>query len=192
MVTGDRVPGMNVCLFETYMYSGPTDGAVPSVRIRRSEVTLTNRAGIFSFAAAKDRLNFLESADQYSISITEPVGDLVCGIDFYTNGSRIFQNDPSTSRKQRHYFPVAIVNDPVYPPPLPPSIGSVAGSLPATVLFRKMGNPQQLKIELIPILQKESECEGAYDTASVELCKQANNSVYAQTWRASLNEHRQP
>jgi len=194
IVTGDRVPGMNVCLLETYKYSGPTDGTGPSIDVRRGEVTQTDAAGIFSFAASKAQLDFFQSGDRYSISITEPVGDLVCGTDFQSaleGHGRVFQNEPSDSagHRQRHYFPVAIVNDPGYPPPLPPSIDSPRGSLPGSVLFRKLDNPGQLRIELIPLLQNESECQGAYDSASVDLCKQANTSGYAEKWRAALSHH---
>ncbi len=193
IVTGDPVPGMNVCLLETYTYSGPTDGAGPQIEVRRGEVTQTDAAGIFSFAASKARLDFFQSGDRYSISIMEPAGDLVCGIEMEAalrGHGRVFQNGPpdSAGRQRRHYFPGAIVNDPGNPPPLASSTGFVI-AIPAAVLFRKMGDPAHLKVELIPLLQDDSECQGAYDSTSVELCKQANNSDSAGKWRVALSHH---
>jgi hypothetical protein len=175
IVTGERVPGMNVCLLETFKSNGPTDGNGPRTDVRRSEVTQTDAAGIFSFAASKARLDFFQSEDRYSISITEPVGDLVCGIGGH---GRVFQNGRSESggHRQRQYFPVAIVDDPSNPPPLPPSLSSLRGTLPGVVFLRKMGDPAHFKVELIPSLQNGSGCQGAHDTSSVELCKQANVS----------------
>ncbi len=193
IVTGDPVPGMNVCLLESYTYSGPTDGAGPRVDVRRGEVTQTDAAGIFSFAASKARLDFFQSRDRYSISIAEPAGDLVCGIEMESalrGHGRVFQNGTSDSggQQRRHYFPAAIVNDPGNPPPLASSTG-FAIPIPAAVLFRKMGDPAHLKVELIPLLHDGNECQGAYDLPSIELCKQANSSVSAESWRVALSHH---
>lgn len=154
LVTGDRVPGMNVCLLETYSRKSFAGGS--SIEARRGEVTQTDAAGTFSFAAFKDRLDFLQSNDTYSISITEPIGDLVCGIDMgaaLRGHGRVFQNGPtpSATHRPRHYFPVAIVDDPSRLPLLPPSIGPLQGSLSTAVLFRKLGDPAHLKVELIPL-----------------------------------------
>jgi hypothetical protein len=164
IVTGERVPGMDVCLLETYMYSGPTDGG-PHTDVRRGEVTQTDSAGIFSFDAAKARLDFFQSADRYSMA------------------------SDSAGHRQRHYFPVSIVDSPVNPPPVTRSTSFLYGSLPDAVCLRTLDYPSNLRIELIPLLQNESECQGAYDTASVELCRQANTSVYAEKWRAELSRH---
>ena len=133
-------------------------------RRQAGEVRPTDAAGTFSSAASRARLDFFQSEDKYSISITEPVGDLVCGLDMESawRHGRVFQNEPADSagHRQRHYFPLAVVNDPGYPPPLPASIASLKGRMPAPVLFRKLDNPGQLRIELIPLLQNESECQG--------------------------------
>jgi hypothetical protein len=193
IVTGERVPGMDVCLLETYIYSGPTYGG-PHTDVRRGEVTQTDAAGIFSFDAAKARLDFFQSADRYSISITEPVGDLVCGLDMESalrRHGRLFQNGApdSAGHRQRHYFPVSIVDSPVNPPPVARSTSFLYGDLPDAVCLRALDNPSKLRIELIPLLQNESECQGAYDTASIELCRQANTSVFAEKWRADLRLH---
>ena len=193
IVTGERVPGMDVCLLETYENSGPTDGTGSWIDVRRGEVTQTDAAGIFSFAASRAPLDLFQSGDRFSISITEPVGDVVCGTDFQSaleGHGRVFQNGPSESLpRKRHYFPVAIMNDPRYPPPLPPSTNSLKGALPGAVLFRKLDNPKQLRVELVPLVQNESDCEGAYDRPSVELCKQVNKSATAESWRAALKYH---
>jgi len=194
IVTGERVPEMNVCLLETYRDSGPTDGAGPHIAVRRGEVTQTDVAGTFSFPASTARLDFFQSGDRYSISITEPAGDLVCGLGMESalrGHGRVFQNGPSPSggHRQRHYFPMAIVNDPSNPAALPPSIDSERRILPGAVLFRKLDNPAQLRIELIPLLRNENECQGAYDASTAELCRQANTSRYAQEWRAELSRH---
>jgi hypothetical protein len=192
IVTGERVSGMNVCLLETYRYSGPTDGTGPQIEVRRGEVTQTDAAGIFSFDAAKTRLDFFQSADRYSISITEPVGDLVCGLDMESalrRHGRVFQNEPSGSARQklRHYFPLSIVDSLVSPPPVAYSTSFVRVNIPDAVRLRTLDNPSTLKIELIPLLQNESECQGAYEKASIELCQQANKSAYAEKWRAELS-----
>ncbi|MGA9545788.1 MAG: hypothetical protein WBQ85_19600 [Candidatus Sulfotelmatobacter sp.] len=194
IVSGERVRGMNVCLLETYKNSGPTDGAGPWTDVRLGEVTQTDAAGIFSFAASKAPRDFFQSEDRYSISITEPVGDLFCSIELVDPGAgrgRVFENEPSESaeHRRRHYFPLAIVNDPGNPPPVARSTGFSIGNLPPAVFFRKIGDPAHLKVELIPLVQSDSECEGAYDTVSVALCKQANNSASAEKWRAALRNH---
>jgi len=192
IVTGERVSGINVCLLETYRYSGPTDAAGPRIDVRRGEVTQTDRTGIFSFDAATARLDFFQSADRYSISITEPVGDLVCGLgmeEALRRHGRVFQNEPSASERKRHYFPVSIVDNTASPPPVAYSTSFLYEALPDAVRLRTLDNPSKLRIELIPLLQRESECQGAYDTASVELCRQANTSPYAEKWRTELSHH---
>ena len=84
---------------------------------------------------------------------------------------------------------MAIVVDPDRPPPVSSTTGFTFGNLPPAIYFRKMGDPAHLRVELIPLLQNDSECQGALDPAPIELCKQANNSTSAKQWRDALREH---
>ena len=74
IVTGEPVPGMNVCLLETYKNSGPTDGAGPFTDIRRGEVTQTDAVGVFAFPEWKAKLDFFQSDDRYRSRSPNPLG----------------------------------------------------------------------------------------------------------------------
>jgi len=199
-VSGDPLPGMDVCLLETYVYNGPSDGSGHEIKVRRSEATRTDASGTFSFTASRAQMDWVHDADSYGIAVTDPAArfDEACGKSIYLLGgssSAVFQSEfqfrSEPSRSSRYdgrppYFPVALVQDPTRPYPLlhytdPP------GFKLGFPLAAKLDDPGSLKIGLIPLLRDAKECQSAQDSSAAELCKQANNSRIADALRKGWN-----
>jgi hypothetical protein len=203
-VTGKPLAGMDVCLIVTYINNGPTDGNGHSLMVKRSEKTKTDMDGTFSFAAAKDQIDLLDSYDGFGISVTDPAAQWydLCGRDTNMLGGSVLSYTPSVFLREMYfqrdapdskhnlnppYFPVVLVRDPSNPHPKPYGYQAFWGPLPDEVLVRKLGNSQELVVRLIPLLEDSSECELARDRHDVKLCVEANASMTGDALRKAYN-----
>jgi hypothetical protein len=180
-LTGAPVPEMDVCFLETFLYTGPSDNG-PGTYARRTEVTRTDAAGMFYFAASKSQRDWFQEREQYAIGISDPSPHIkVCGIGDSQNKSYPPGPADTAGNNRRHYFPAAIVKDPANPYPMPPN--APVGYLSGRSFIQKMGDPGDIKVALIPLLRNGSECQSPQDPGSAELCRQANESGIADDMR---------
>ena len=193
VVNGHPLPGMDVCLLETYTYQKFAAGY--ERKVRRSELTRTDAAGMFSFAASKIQRGLREEWDGYGIAVTDPAArwNGMCGRSTNLLGGSVlsgnvdlFRNEVWNPAKNGRlpYFPLAIVPGGVHP--LVHEYGWT-GPLPDAVLVRNFGDPGRIKVELIPLLPDASGCQLAKDPGVAGLCRQANNSSTADNLRKFRN-----
>ncbi|MGA2744693.1 MAG: carboxypeptidase-like regulatory domain-containing protein [Candidatus Sulfotelmatobacter sp.] len=199
-VTGKPVPGMDVCLLVTYAPAN-FDHRRGS-EVKRSVATRTDAAGRFFFERWDDQLDLLDEWEGYGIAVTDPAAQWkdACGKGVYLleasypsgGHSDIFRIEAdfqslsdSVAKNPLPYFPVALVKDPSDPHPLPYGLGVSFGRFPDGTLVRKIGNPRNLKIALVPLLRDTNACQSAQDPGSVDLCRQMKQSLIADTLRTS-------
>ncbi|MFY9980271.1 MAG: hypothetical protein WA252_20485 [Candidatus Sulfotelmatobacter sp.] len=191
-LTGDPLPGMDVCLLETY--TAPNVSLGTAIKIRRSEAARTDAAGMFSFAASKMRRDLLEERDGYGIGVTDPAALWAsnCGrLTDFLGGSNLggepdlFRSEIFNPKKDGHlpYFPLAVVPDNGFFPRIDAYFPDP--SVPRAVLLRKMGDPGNIKVELFPLLLDVSKCQLIESPYLPELCSQANSSGIADILRKS-------
>jgi hypothetical protein len=191
-VTGDPLPGMDVCLLETY--TAPNVSLGTEIKIRRSELAHTDAAGRFSFAASKGQWDFLEDRDGYGIGVTDPAALWAgnCGrLSDFLGGTilehepNLFANEIWNPKKDGHlpYFPLAVVPNKGFFPRIDAYFPDP--SIPRAVLFRNMGDPGNIKVQLFPLLLDVSKCQLIKDPYLPEQCRQANSSGIADALRKS-------
>lgn len=196
-VTGRPLPGMDVCLLVT---SIGKFGVGPNVRnVERSEAIRTDASGKFSFANTTRQLVSGTKFEGYGIAVTDPAArwNEACGADiallggndisdiFYSEAQIHFSNSSANSAPP--YFPVAMVKDPSNPHPLPYGLRVSFGHPPDGGLLRKISNPGNLTIPLVPLLRDEKECQSAQDSGFAELCRQMNKWSNADALRKIWN-----
>jgi hypothetical protein len=192
-VTGKPVPGMDVCLLVTYMgrnFASPHE----VLKVMRSQVTRTDASGRFFFARWDDVLDLFEEPDGFGIAVTDPAARWkeVCGTQTYLlaagasghgdifESESYFQRLPDSAAKNLPpYFPVGMFKYANDPHPLP------SGGFPDGTLIRKLGNPSNLRIALVPLLRDANECRLAQNSNFAELCRQMNESLTADELRRS-------
>lgn len=173
-VTGQSVPGMDVCLVALAR-------GLNGVGVDRSEVTQSDASGKFSFAPSVQK-GF--GAWGYQIGITDPAAqlNLTCGKyrDLLTNGGLMGgQGFPSSEDRRYFYFPVVIIQG----PPNDPNDQTQYGPM-----LQKFTDPANIKIALIPLLQNDGECDVIRDHTNAGYCRWLNSSGDA----ARLRKQRKP
>jgi hypothetical protein len=191
-LTGDPLPGMDVCLLETY--TAPNVSLGIAIKIRRSELAHTDAGGRFSFAASKMGRDLLEERDGYGIGVTDPAALWAgnCGkLTDFLGGTMLggepdlFRNEIWNPKKDGHlpYFPLAVVPDKGFFPRIDAYFPDP--SVPRGVLYRNMGDPGNIKVELFPLLLDVSKCQLIKSPYLPELCIKANSSGIADALRKS-------
>jgi hypothetical protein len=198
-VTGKPVPEMEVCLLVTYARSSFSHR--PTTEVMRSLTTRTDVSGTFFFARWDDQIDWFDKWDGYGIAVTDPAAQWnnVCGKDIYLLGAGTLSGHPDVFQSETYfqgesgsaaknpppYFPVAMVNNPNNPHPEAYGVSVSFGHFPEGSLVRKIGNPDKLKIALVPLLRDEDECRVAHDSDSAALCRQMNQSLTADALRTA-------
>jgi hypothetical protein len=190
-MTGRPLPGMDVCLLATV-----NDNFVEhNIKVMRSETTQTDASGRFSFPRWSGMLDLSENWG-YGITVTDPAAlwKQKCGSDVYLLGGQpnVLQRELDMERQHRGsrennflpYFPVALVVDPNFP--YPPPYGQDLSWFPTGTLVRKMDDPRNLKITLIPFVLDEKQCQSAPDSKVADLCEVMNESYTADDLRKIL------
>lgn len=190
-VTGRPVPGIDVCLLVTYSRLSFVHAPTPDVL--RSVMTQSDASGRFFFARWDAQLDLSDHWGGYGIAVTDPVARWkeVCGRELYLLGKtdifeceiRLNIQSGSAAQSPPPYFPVAMVND--FLAPEPPVYGTEAffGHFPEGSLVRKIGDPNKLRIALVPLLRNQDDCRSAPDSDSAELCRVMNGSSSADDLR---------
>lgn len=172
-VTGQPVPGMDVCLVARAK-------GMNSIYVDRSEVTQSDASGKFSFAPSRQGG---AGAAGYEIGIADPAAhvDLSCG-KYREEAPYLSQQElPSRDEGKRFYFPMVAVQG--LPTPLNDQVtyGWITEKFP---------DPGNIRIALIPLLQNERECAVIQDQVNASLCRYLNRSyddALLRKRRPSLN-----
>jgi len=162
-MTGQSVPGMEVCLTAT-------SKGIGGFTFDRSDVTHSDSSGKFSYASSTQKgFGF----GGYEIGISDPGARLSpsCGKfrDQLTNSAFILgQFSPGDDNiRERFYFPVVIVEGRADDPNDQTRYGP---------MFQKFTDPRNIRIALIPLLKDESQCELIRDRTNAEFCRWMNST----------------
>jgi hypothetical protein len=164
-VTGQPVPGMDVCLVARAQGMGHLD-------VDRSEMTHTDPSGKFSFAPSRQK-GF--GASGYELAFADPAAEmsLYCG-KYLDLSPYLSQLDlPSSNDSKRLFFPTVAVEG--VPQPLNDQITYAS-------LVAKFTDPANIRIALVPLLQDENECAPIQDPINASFCRYLNRS-YADAHR---------
>ncbi len=157
-VTGRPIPGMDVCLVARAKWT--------SVYVDRSEMTQSDASGRFSFAPSRQGG---VSAAGYEIGIADPAArvDLSCG-KYLDEAPYLSQQElPSRDDGKHFYFPIVAAQG------LPTPLDDLATYGWITEKFPDPGN---IRIALIPLMQKASECAVIRDQTNASFCRYLNRS----------------
>jgi hypothetical protein len=173
-VTGQRVPGMDVCLV------GRAKG-LNGIAVDRSEMTHSDAGGRFSFAPSRQG-GF--GAAGYDLAIAEPGAQLSlsCGRTSYAYVNQ--QELPSNADGKRVYFPLTAVAG--VPEPLNDQITYAS-------IIEKFTDSGNIRIALIPLLQNENECAAIQDQINASFCRYLNRSyadAHPRERKRSLSNNR--
>jgi len=161
-LTGQPLSGMDVCLVAR---ARGLDGA----RVDRSEVTQSDASGKFFFRPSiQTGFGFLG----YQIEVADRAAQVgfSCGRyrDLLTNPD-LLRREPSGSADdgKQFYFPLILVEG----LPNDPNDHTDYGPL-----FQKFTDPGHIRVEMIPLLKSDDECDKMGDQHDATFCRQLNSS----------------
>jgi len=164
-VTGQPVPGMDVCLVARAK-------GMTGVNVDRSEMTQTDSSGKFSFAPSRQK-GF--GAAGYELGFAGPAVQmsLYCGKQItlipYLNQREL----PLSSGCKRAYFPIVAFEGIAHP---------LNDQITYASITEEFTDPAKIRIALIPVLRDEGDCAAIQDSITTSFCRYLNRS-YADAHR---------